>query len=46
MKFLRDNLDSPVRIEKLFRASEHNFKAADFHEKCNNQSNTLVLIRT
>ena len=43
---MRDILDNPVRIERLFRASEQGFKVAAFHEKCNNISNTLVLVRT
>ena len=46
LSFLNEILSNPVRIEKLFRASEHGFKAAAFHEKCNNHSDTLVLIRT
>ena len=46
LSFLKDILNNPVRIEKLFRASEHDFKAAAFHEKCNNKNDTLVLIRT
>ena len=43
---MRDTLNSPVRIEKLFRASEHGFKADAFHEKCDNQNDTLLLVRT
>ena len=35
-----------VRIKKLFKASEHNFRAVAFHKKCNNISDTLVLVRT
>ena len=29
--FLNEVLNIPVRVERLFRASEHNFKAAKFH---------------
>ena len=32
--FLKNILGNPKRIERIFRASEHNFKAAAFHEKC------------
>ena len=46
IKFLKDILNNPVRIEKLFRASEQGFKAEAFHDRCNNQSDTLVLVRT
>ena len=35
-----------MRIEKLFKASENGFRAAAFHEKCDNISDTLVLVRT
>ena len=34
------------RVERLFRASEHGFSVASFHQKCDNQEDTLVLIRT
>ena len=34
------------RVEILFRASEHGFSAKAFHEKCDNQEDTLVLVRT
>ena len=30
----------------LFRASEHGFSAKAFHQKCDNQEDTLVIIRT
>ena len=33
------------RVERLFRASEHDFRAKAFHQKCDNQEDTLVLIR-
>ena len=34
------------RVERLFKASEHGFSAKAFHEKCDNQEDTLVLVRT
>ena len=46
LKFLKEILNCPVRVEKLFRASEHGFMAAAFHEKCNNINDTLILVRT
>ena len=33
-------------MERLFRASEYSFSAKAFHEKCDNQEDTLVLVRT
>ena len=39
-------LSQPKRLELLFRASEHGFKAQAFHEECDNVENTLVLVRT
>ena len=30
----------------LFRASKHGFSAKAFHEKCDNQEDTVVLVRT
>ena len=44
--FLKQILSNPVRIERIFRASEHNFKAAAFHQYCDNKEDTLVLVRT
>ena len=35
-----------LKVEKLFRASEHNFSVTAFHEKCDNKEDTLVLVRT
>ena len=29
----------------LYRASEHNFRATAFHQKCDDQEDTLVFIR-
>ena len=44
--FLIDILNNPVKIERIFRASEHNFQASKFHEYCDNKDDTLVIIRT
>ena len=44
--FLKNILGNPRRIERIFRASEHNFKVAAFHEKCDNKRDTLTLVRT
>ncbi len=39
--------DNILKSEKLlYRASEHNFKAEKFHEKCNNIPHTLTLCET
>ena len=45
-EFLLKALDNPIKVERIFRASEHNFKIAAFHERCDNKEDTLVLIRT
>ena len=39
-------LNNPVKIERIFRASEHEFKAAAFHHYCDNKEDTLVLVHT
>ena len=44
--FLKNILNSPKKIERIFKASEHNFGCAAFHKKCDNKSDTLVLVRT
>ena len=44
--FLKGILNNPRKIDLLYRASEHNFSAASFHQKCDNIPNTLVLVRT
>ena len=35
-----------MEVELIFKASEHNFRADAFHEKCDNKLDTLTLIRT
>ena len=44
--FLRCALSNPRQLRLLFRASEHGFKVAKFHEHCDNIENTLTLVRT
>lgn len=39
-------LDKPKRLELLYRASENDFSAAVFHQKCDKISNTLTIART
>lgn len=36
-------LNSTPDVEKIFKASEHKFKAALFHEKCDNRINTILI---
>ena len=36
----------PKEFKLLYRASEHNFKAAAFHQKCDNIPNTVTLVKT
>ena len=44
--FIRCALSNPRQLRLLFRASEHGFKVAKFHEHCDNIENTLTLVRT
>ena len=46
LKYLTEILNKPNRMDLLFRASEHDFRAAAFHEKCDNKADTVVLVRT
>ena len=46
IEFLMKSLKSPRKVELIFRASEHSFSAAAFHQKCDNKADTLTLIRT
>ena len=32
------------KAKKIFKASEHKFKAAAFHEACDGQTNTIVIV--
>ena len=44
--FMWQSLNNPVDAKLLFRASEHSFKASQFHEKCNSVPDTLTLVKT
>ena len=44
-EFLLEILGNPKKITRIFRASEHAFSAAAFHNKCDGVSNTLTLVR-
>jgi hypothetical protein len=37
---------NPVKFSLLYRASEFNFSAAEFHKVCDNIPNTLTIVRT
>ena len=39
-------MENPLSIERIFKASEHDFKAAAFHKACDDVFNTLTFIRT
>ena len=38
--------DIDQKWDLIYRASKHGFKASDFHSKCNNKSNTLIVIQS
>ena len=44
--FLKQSLNNPKRLQLLFRASEHDFKAKRFHQKCDGVHGTLTLVKT
>lgn len=46
LKFLRESIHNPVKAELKFRASDHNFLSAKFHEMCDGVENTLTIVRT
>jgi hypothetical protein len=46
LNFIFESLDKPRGLQLLFRASEHQFEAVKFHEKCDNIEQTFTLIRT
>jgi len=46
LAFLEQELSHPKKVELLFRASEHDFKAEKFHNICDNIPHTLCIIRT
>ena len=35
-----------ISVDRIFRASEHDFRAADFHKHCDGVEDNLVLVRT
>ena len=44
--FLLEILKKPIKVERIFQASQHEFKSSAFHEKCDGIEDTLVLVRT
>ena len=46
MKFIFDSLKNPSKIERIFKASDHDYKAKEFHRYCDNIKNTFILVRT
>jgi hypothetical protein len=46
LHLLLNSFDRPVQLELMFRASEHDFRADTFHEKCDDVEDTLTLVRT
>ena len=45
-KFVLKSLNFPSDINLVYRASDHFLKVATFHQKCDNLSNTLTIIKT
>ena len=45
-EFIYESLNKPKELKLLFRASEHGFRGAAFHEKCDNTPDTLTIVRT
>jgi hypothetical protein len=39
----RLNLRSKPEVERIFKASQHKFKASAFHDACDNRSNTILI---
>jgi hypothetical protein len=46
LEFINKALNSPKSLQLIFRASEHQFKASEFHRLCDNTEDTFVLLRT
>jgi hypothetical protein len=46
LQLLRVSFGCSVRLELMFRASDHGFSAKAFHAKCDNIEDTLTLVRT
>lgn len=45
-KFLNINDPNSVKLNLLYRASDHNYLALEFHKKCDNIPNTVVVAKT
>ena len=39
-------LQHPKKVKRIFRASDHEFKASSFHQHCDNKKDTLLLVKT
>jgi len=39
-------LNNPPELKLLYRASEHSFSVEEFHRKCDNKPNTLIIAKT
>lgn len=46
LSFILHELNYPLKLKLIFRASEHGFSAKEFHKKCDYIPNTLTIIRT
>ena len=48
LEFIKKCFNNPkqLKLRLIFRASEHEFRAAAFHQKCDNIANTLTVART
>lgn len=46
MDFIKNCLNNPKQLKLLFKASQHQFSAAKFHQLCDGIPNLLVLVKT
>jgi hypothetical protein len=46
LQLLKNCFSRPFKLTRIFRASEHDFKAAAFHERCDDLENTFMLVKT
>ena len=46
LEFLNKILNYPEKADIIYRASSNQFSASAFHKKCDNVTDTLVLVRT
>ena len=46
MDFIKNCLSNPKQLKLLFKASQHQFSAAKFHQLCDGIPNLLVLVKT